>query len=145
MNVRYLVTFSVLSAVVSSSASAQSPPSPALHDIPWYQAHGAAREATTRLCHSDHSYGHNVDCMNAETAGTLDWGRRSANAARQGTGTTRPDGEFFPYLRDPSYWAQNRLARIGVLAACNVPRTSYAPSTCAAARQGDAMDPRHPS
>ncbi len=145
MNVRHLIAVSVLSAVASSSAVAQSPPPSALHDIPWYQAHGPAREATTRLCHSDHSYGHNVDCMNAETAGTLDWGRRSANAARQGTGTTRPDGEFFPYLRDPSYWAQNRLARVGVIAACNVPRTSYAPSTCAAARQGDAMDPRHPS
>lgn len=145
MNIRYLITVSVLSAVVSSSASAQSPPSPALHDIPWYQAHGAAREATTRLCHSDHSYRHNVDCMNAETAGTLDWGRRSANAARGASNSPSHGGDLFPQLSDPSYWAQNRLARIGVIAACNNPRTGYAPSTCAAARQGEVLDVRRPS
>ena len=145
MNVRHLIAVSVLSAVASSSAVAQSPPPSALHDIPWYQAHGPAREATTRLCHSDHSYGHNVDCMNAETAGTLDWGRRSAEAARGATNSPRHGNDLFPQLSDPSYWAHNRLARIGVLGACRVPGTNYPPSECAAARQGEAMDPRHPS
>ena len=145
MDVRHLIAVCVMSAVVSSSASAQSSLSPALHDIPWYQAHGAAREATTRLCHSDHSYRHNVDCMNAETAGTLDWGRRSANAARGASNSPRHGNDLFPQLSDPSYWAQNGLARFGVIAACNNPTPGYAPSTCAAARQGAALANRHPS
>lgn len=110
-----------------------------LHDIPWYQAHAQAREATMRLCHSDHRFEHDVDCKNAETAGTLDWGRRSAQATPSGHGN-----QLFPELADPRYWAANRLSRIGVIAACRG-KSVYTAETCAAARQGDTLDPRgHP-
>lgn len=142
MKPRGLAAAAALAGLLSTSAVAQTaPPLPPRRDIPWFQAHGPAREATLRVCRSDHRYDRSVECLNADTAGTLDWGRRSAQAARHG----RSGGELFPQLSDPSYWAQNRLARVGVLAACGNPKTGYAPSTCAAARQGAAMEARRPS
>lgn len=130
----------VVSYLAPGSAAAQQAPASA-RTIPWYQAHSPEREAVLRACRTTHAYGRNIDCLNADTAGTLDWGRRSAEAARHGS----RDRGLFPQLRDPTYWAENRLARTGVLAACNSPRTGYAPSTCAAARQGEALDARKPS
>lgn len=140
MGIQQLAAATILSSLLIGTASAQTSPPP-VRNIPWYQAHKAERESVLRACRTDHRYGRSFDCQNADTAGTLDWGRRSAQAARRGRPGTGP----FPQLSDPSYWAQNRLARTGVLAACNNPRTGYAPSTCAAARQGESLDVRRPS
>lgn len=97
-----------------------------LHDIPWYLAHPAARRATLDLCHSDHRFSHDADCANADTAETRAWTEERSRAG----------GDI---LSDPRYWAGNPLGRGAVLAACANPPTLYTPSTCAAARKGEAL------
>ena len=115
-----------------------------LHDIPWYMAHDAARAATLKLCRSDHRFARDVDCANAETAEDRLWSQRAASGAQPGT-RTQPGGRPRPTLFDdtvlsPTYWAENRLARIGKLAGCNKPVPTSLPDVCAAARQGEALD-----
>ena len=103
-----------------------------LHDIPWYVAHPAAREATLKLCQSDHRFARDVDCLNAETAGTKAWGEQSAKRAGL-------HGGPFDDLVSPRYWAAETLGRKGVLWGCACPVPSYQPDVCAAARQGEAI------
>ena len=115
-----------------------------LHDIPWYMAHDAARAATLKLCRSDHRFARNVDCANAETAEDRLWSQRAAGGAQPGR-QAQPGGRprltlFDDTLLSPTYWAENRLARTGTLAACKNPAAGYAPDVCAAARQGEAID-----
>ncbi len=43
-------------------ASAARAERPALHDIPWYKANAAAREATLRWCHDSAERGGDGDC-----------------------------------------------------------------------------------
>ncbi len=130
--------FGLLLAGSSAPVRAQS----SLHDIPWYMAHDAARAATTKLCQSDHRFAHDVDCANAETAETRLYAQRAAGAAGSGQlSAGRSHSSVFDEQVSPQYWAANRLTRIGVLAACKHPPSVYAPDVCAAAQQGDAMDP----
>lgn len=110
-----------------------------LHDIPWYMEHNAARSATLNLCRSDHRFSRDVDCANAETAEDRLWGQRAAQGALPGQRQTRPGASPFSDLVSPSYWAANKLARLGALAGCNRPVPTVQPDVCAAARQGDAM------
>lgn len=97
-----------------------------LHDIAWYVAHPAARQATLNLCHSDHRFAHDADCANADTAETHAWTEERRSAAGN-------------MLSDPGYWAANPLGRGAVLAACANPPTLYTPETCTAARQGEVL------
>lgn len=94
-----------------------------LHDVPWYEAHDAARIATLKLCHSDEAYGRLPDCANAE---------RAADGVMYGK-----DRDF---LNDPEYWSQNRLARANALAQCNAGRGLLV-RYCAAVRQSLAESP----
>ena len=115
-----------------------------LHDIPWYMAHDAARAATLKLCRSDHRFARDVDCANAETAEDRLWSQRAAGGAQPGT-RTQPGGRprsspLDDILLSPTYWAENRLARIGTLAECKTALTRYPPDVCAAARQGEGLD-----
>lgn len=115
-----------------------------LHDIPWYMANNAARAATINLCRSDHRFARDVDCLNAETAEDRLWGQRAASGALPGQRQVQKGGGLFDDLISPQYWAANRLARIGVIAACKHPPSVYTPDVCAAAQQGDALDTRRP-
>ncbi len=141
MKVRHLVAVTVLSVVVSASTSAQSPPLPrSLHDIPWYVAHDRARVATLNLCRSDHRFSRDVDCANAETAATVEWGNRTGRGTQARPGSPRvltPE----QMLTSPAYWAENRMARIGALANCRGALPLPA-DDCVAALQGEAMDSR---
>jgi hypothetical protein len=78
----------------------------ALHDIPWYVAHPAARGATLRLCHNDNSYAGMPDCANAE------------NAAAGQVGSGSSIGRLKAMLNDPNYWRQNPVARDGAMVQC---------------------------
>ena len=133
--------FGVLLAGAFTAAHAQ-PAS--LHDIPWYMAHDAARAATLKLCRSDHRFARDVDCANAETAEDRLWSQRAAGGAQPG-GQAQPGGRprltiFDDTLLSPTYWADNRLARVGTLVGCNKPIPTNQPDVCAAARQGEALD-----
>ena len=116
----------------------------ALHDIPWYMTHDAARAATLNLCRSDHSFARDVDCANAETAEDRLWSQRAARGpqpgGRQQPGRQTRTSPVDDILLSPTYWAENRLARIGTLAECRTALTRYPPDVCAAARQGEALD-----
>ncbi len=103
-----------------------------LHDIPWYAAHPAERNAILKFCQSDHRFARNLDCLNAETGGTQAWGEESARRAGLRGGP-------FDDLTNPQYWANNGLSRIAALASCAHPPTVYDRDTCAAARQGAAI------
>ncbi len=130
--------FGLLLAGSSALVRAQS----SLHDIPWYMANNAARAATINVCRSDHRFAHDVDCANAETAEDRLYARRAAGAAGGGQlSAGRSRSSVFDEQTSPQYWASNRLTRLGVLAACKHPPSVYAPDVCAAAQQGDAMDP----
>jgi len=96
-----------------------------LHNVPWYEAHDAARVATLKLCHSDEAYGRLPDCANAE---------RAADGVMYGKGGS---GDF---LNDPEYWSENRIARAGALAQCNAGRGPALPY-CGAVRQSLAESP----
>lgn len=123
----------------------------ALHDIAWYMANAKARAATLSLCRSDHTFDRDPDCHNAESAELNLWADRSAARARDAAppgaapapAPARPKRPPTPgeLLTSPTYWAENRLARVGVLAACRVPGSIYTADTCAAARRADAADP----
>lgn len=142
MNIRHIFTVSALSAVVASGASAQSAPPPprSLHDIPWYVAHDRARVATLNLCRSDHRFSRDIDCANAESAATVEWGNRTGRGtpARRGSPRVLTPDEM---LTSPTFWAENPLARFSALTNCV---GAYPPPAdeCAAARQGAAMSSR---
>lgn len=140
MNVYHFIAVGVLSVVVNSDAGAQSTPPMSLHDIPWYVAHDRARVATLNLCRSDHRFSRDVDCANAETAATAEWANRTGRGtpARRGSSRVMTLDEM---LTSPTYYVENRLARVGTLASCRSARPPPA-DECAAARQGEAMDPR---
>ena len=120
----------VLALLLGGVAQAQGA---AMHDIPWYAAHPAERNAILKFCQSSHAYSRNLDCLNAETGGTKAWGEQSAKRA----GLRR--GGPFDDLVSPQYWASNSLSRGGVLASCRRPPTIYQPDVCAAAQQGEAL------
>lgn len=103
-----------------------------LHDIPWYAAHPAERNAILKFCQSDHRFSRNVDCLNAETGGTQAWGEESAKRAGLRGGP-------FDDLTNPQYWAANRLPRKGILRGCAQPIPHSMPDVCAAASQGEAI------
>jgi len=113
-----------LAAFIALPLAAQAGPQ-ALHDVPWYEAHDAARIATLKLCHSDETYGRLPDCANAE---------RAADGVMYGKGAS---GDF---LNDPEYWSQNRLARANALAQCNAGHGLLV-RYCAAVRQSIAESP----
>lgn len=121
-----------LAVVVLMAFSASAQAGQALHDIPWYQTHTAARGATIKLCRSDHSYAHDTDCLNAETAED----RVYAQDASRTRGQTPAQ-----IILSPSYWANNRLGRGGALASCHkYPGLVYPADVCAAAQQGETLD-----
>lgn len=96
-----------------------------LHDVPWYEAHDAARIATLKLCQSDEAYGRLPDCANAE---------RAADGVMYGKDGTQD------FLNDPEYWSQNRLAHATALAQCNAGHGLLV-RYCAAVRQSVAESP----
>lgn len=98
----------------------------ALHNIPWYAAHPAAREATLRLCHTDNSYAGMPDCANAE------------NAAAGQVGSGSAIGKLRAMLNDPEYWRQNPIARDGAMAQCrqHAPGDAVLPYCAAVAAGG---------
>ena len=112
-----------------------------LHDIPWYMYNSAVRAATIKLCRSDNRFAHDVDCLNAESAEDRLWAARpSAETPEQPGGPRRKT--LADFILSPSYWAQNRTARLGVLTSCRShPGLSYRPDVCAAAAEGNRLDP----
>ena len=99
----------------------------ATHNIPWYAEHEAARNEMLRLCRSDYSYAKRNDCLNAEQGEAVAYHRK---LQRQNIGNDP--------LNDPSYWAQNKIARISALAECKSGRlVVMTPSSCAAAKAAE--------
>lgn len=112
---------------------------PVLHDIPWYQTHGGERAVTLRLCRNDERLARLADCANAELAQNRVDSRDRANAA--GLNGRRRTPTIDEVLADPRYYAQNRIARAGVLAECaSGGGMGHSARECAAARAGAAMD-----
>ncbi len=107
-----------LAAAFALPLAAQAGPR-ALHDVPWYEAHNAARIATLKLCLRDEIYGRLPNCANAE---------RAADGVMYGKDGNR---DFLDY---PEYWSQNRLARANALAQCKAGRGLLV-RYCAAVRQ----------
>ena len=124
-----IVAAGVMLAATAQARSART----SNHDIAWYVQHPAARQATLNLCRSDTRFSRDADCSNAHYAETQAWSDDLDRRVKSDTASS---------IHSPSYWASNRLARIGVMAACRNPNTGYDPATCAAARAGDALDPR---
>ena len=137
MRSRLSVVVGGLGVLLAGTFTAAHAQPASLHDIPWYMAHDAARAATLKLCRSDHRFARDVDCANAETAEDRLWSQRAAGGAQPG-GRPRPS-TLDDILLSPTYWAENGLSRVGVLASCKNPVTRYAPDVCAAARQGEAL------
>ena len=100
-----------------------------LHDTPWYMQHSAERGATLRLCHKDDAMARTPDCVNAEAAVT--------RLHAQSLGRQWPIDDM---LNDPQYWQTNRIARASQLNACAKGLWGSTPSSCAAARAGEAAD-----
>lgn len=96
-----------------------------LHDVPWYEAHDAARIATLKLCHRDETYGRLPDCASAE---------RAADGVMYGKDGTRN------FLNDPEYWSQNHIARASAMADCDAGRGMML-RYCAAIRQSFKRSP----
>ena len=97
-----------------------------LHDIPWYSAHTAERNATLKFCHASADRVDMADCQNAEAAAT---GAMVDGSAAQG---------LTAMLNSPAYWTANPIARAGELQQCahpNVPGNQMALPYCNAARQ----------
>ena len=122
-------TFLLAGGLLSGSAWAQT--SNALHDIPWYVAHTAAREATLSWCHQDSSRADSFDCQNAQAA--------AAGTMFRDTGNRDPND-----MMSPAYWTANPIARAGVLRGCARPRPGNAMNQpyCGAASYSAANDPR---
>lgn len=102
-----------------------------LHDIPWYVDHPAERDVTIRLCQSDTAIARSPDCANANLAATRAHANHLARGSFNGVDSM---------LSDPKYWAANRIARAGQLSDCAHGLWNATPSSCAAARAGEAMD-----
>ncbi len=104
---------------------------PALHDIAWYKAHDQARLTTLRMCHGNASLQNaSDDCENAE--------RAEATAVFRGKNRNP-----LSYLNTTAYWAQNPLARLGELNACNHPEDPGNATSlpyCAVARQAQSEE-----
>jgi hypothetical protein len=75
--------------------------------IPWYMAHPNVLYPTIQVCHESAAYEDTVDCRNAEAAVDGLWAR--AEGGRSGIAAT---------LNNPVYWAQNPIARNGVMVQC---------------------------
>ena len=103
----------------------------ALHDIPWYVGHTAAREATLTWCHQDSSRADGFDCQNAQAA--------AAGSMFRDTGNRDPND-----MTSPAYWTANPIARAGVLRGCARPRPGNAMNQpyCGAAANSAASDTR---
>jgi hypothetical protein len=97
----------------------------AQHEVPWYEAHYAARIATLKLCHRDETYGRLPDCANAE---------RAADGVMYGK------GDSHNFLNNPEYWSENPIARAGALTDCKAGRGMMLPY-CSAIQQSFADHP----
>jgi hypothetical protein len=113
-----------------ASPSAWTQPA-ALHDIPWYVGHSAARETTLTWCHQDSSRADSFDCQNAQAA--------AAGTMFRDTGNRDPND-----MMSPAYWSANPLARAGVLLACvrRQPGNEMQLRYCGPASYSAAHDPR---
>lgn len=119
-----------------TSAHAQAP---VLRSVPWYEEHGGERVVTIRLCRNDERFARLAECANAELAQNRVDARTRANAA--GLNGRRRTPTIDEVMADPRYWAQNRVARAGVLAECaSGGGMGHSARECAAARAGAAMD-----
>ena len=119
-----------------TSAHAQAP---VLRSVPWYEEHGGERVVTIRLCRNDERFARLAECANAELAQNRIDARDRANAA--GLNGRRRVPTIDEVLSSPRYYAENRVARAGVLAECASGGGMGHPARdCAAARAGAAMD-----
>jgi hypothetical protein len=109
------------------------PPSSATHDVPYYAAHSAERNATLKACRRDMSLDRNPDCMNAQMAETHQRARDTDDVfARMERERT-----------DPAWWAENGVGLGGLLQVCDSGAPSnMTPSECAAIRGGLALQER---
>lgn len=122
---------------IGSWAPAYAQPAP--RSIPWYEAHGGERVVTIRVCRDDERLARLAECANAELAQNRVDARTRANAA--GLNGRRHVPTIDEVMADPRYFAQNRVARAGVLAECaSGGGMGHTAKDCAAARAGAAMD-----
>jgi len=118
-------------AWASPCAAQPLPPSRATHDVPYYAAHSAERNATLKACRREMSFDRNPDCMNAQMAETHQRARDTddvfARMQRQ--------------MNDPEWWAENGgVALLGRVQVCDSGAPSnMTPSECAAMRAGLAL------
>lgn len=116
-----------------------------LHDIPWYEAHDAARVVTLRMCRDDARLARLPDCENAELAQNRVEARGRDGASPAGSARTRWTGRsqtIEEMLSDPAHY-DNAVTRAVTLGNCARPENLTPgmrprPEFCAAARAAEA-------
>jgi hypothetical protein len=134
IGLRAIAALALGMAWAASSAAQPLSPSRATHDVPYYAAHSAERNATLKACRRDMSLDRNPDCMNAQMAETHQRARDTDDVF------ARMDRQ----MNDPEWWATDNagdlLSRVKI---CDSGAPSnMTPSECAAVRGGLALQER---